>query len=151
MLSSLGGSVKDGVTLYNYIKSLPAKTIIHNIGMVNSIANVIFLARNERYTAPHSSFLFHGVGFDIPQPTRLEEKELKEKSKVIERDQTLMSEIIAERTKLPIEEIRKLFLEARTKTPEEAKKIYLIQEIKEVKIPEGVKVFSLVFPQRPWR
>jgi len=151
LLSSLGGSVKDGITLYNYIKSLPVKTIIHNIGIVNSIANVIFLAGDGRYAAPHSSFLFHGVGFDIPQPTRLEEKELKEKIKIIERDQTLMSEIISERTKLSLEEIRKLFLEAQTKTPEEAKKMGLIQEIKEIKIPEGAKVFSFAFPQRPWR
>lgn len=151
LLSSLGGSVKDGVTVYNYIKSLPAKVVMHNIGLVNSIANVIFLAGNERYAVPHSSFLFHGVGFDILQPSRLEEKELKEKIKIIERDQTLMSEIIAERTKFPVEEIRKLFLEAQTKTPEKAKEIGLIQEVKDVKIPEGAKVFSFIFPQRPWR
>lgn len=151
LLSSLGGSVKDGVTLYNYINSLPAKIVMHNIGLVNSIANVVFLAGKERYATSHSSFLFHGVGFDIPSPIRLEEKELKEKIKIIERDQTLMSEIIAERTKLSIEEIRKLFLEAQTKTPEEAKNMGLIQEIKEVKIPEGAKVFSFVFPSRPWR
>jgi len=62
-----------------------------------------------------------------------------------------MSEIISERTKLSLEEIRKLFLEAQTKTPEEAKKMGLIQEIKEIKIPEGAKVFSFAFPQRPWR
>ncbi len=49
MLSSFGGSVKDGITLYNYIKALPAKVIMHNIGMVNSIANVIFLAAEDRY------------------------------------------------------------------------------------------------------
>ena len=69
--------MKDGVTLYNYIKSLSVKVVMHNVGLVNSIANVIFLAGNERYAVPHSSFLFHGVGFDIPQPTRLEEKEFK--------------------------------------------------------------------------
>ena len=151
LLSSDGGRTKDGMTLYNYIKSLPIKIIMHNIGVVNSVANVIFLAGNERYAVPHSSFLFHGVGFDIPQPTRLEEKELKEKIKIIDRDQTLMSGIIAERTKLSIEEIKKLFLETQTKTPEEAKKMGLIQDIKEVKIPEDTKVFSFAFPQRPWR
>ena len=151
LLSSIGGNVKDGVTLYNYIKSLPAKVIMHNIGLVNSVANVIFLAGKERYAVAHSSFLFHGVGFDIPQPTRLEEKELKEKMKIIEKDQALISEIIAEETKLTMDEIKKLFLEAQTKTPEEAKKIGLIQDIKEVKIPEGAKIFSFIFTQRPWR
>lgn len=151
LLSSPGGSTRDGITLYNYIKSLPVKVIIHNNGIIDSIANVIFLSGEERYALPHSSFLFHGVGFDVNQPIRLDEKELKEKIKIIERDQKLINEIIAERTNTSIEEIRKLFLEAQTKTPEEAKKMGLIQEIKEVKIPEGINVFSFVFPQRPWR
>jgi len=151
LLSSTGGRVDKGITLYNYIKSLPVKIIMHNIGIVNSVANIIFLVGNERYAVPHSSFLFHGVGFDILQPTRLEEKDLKEKIKIIERDQALMSEIIAEKTRLSIDEIRKLFLEAQTKTPEEAKKIGLIQDIREVKIPEGAKVFSFAFSQRSWK
>jgi len=66
--------VRDGVTLYNFIRSLPVKTIMHNIGIIDSIANVVFLAANERYANPSSSFLFHGVGFDVNQPARLEEK-----------------------------------------------------------------------------
>ena len=151
LISSPGGSTTDGITLYNFINSLPGKVIMHNIGIIDSIANVIFLAGKERYATLHSSFLFHGVAFNITQPGPLGEKELKEKIKIIERDQKLISEIIAERTKFPVEEIRKLFLEAQTKTPEEAKEIGLIQEVKDVKIPEGAKVFSFVFPQRPWR
>lgn len=148
LLSSPGGSTDNGVTLYNYIKSLPAKIIMHNIGMIDSIANLLFLAGEERYAVPNSSFLFHGVGFDVKQTTRLEEKELKEKIKIIERDQKLISRIIAARTMLSIKEIRKMFLEAQTKTPEEAKITGFIQEIKEIKIPKGAKVFSFAFPQR---
>ncbi|MEM3898095.1 MAG: ATP-dependent Clp protease proteolytic subunit [Nitrososphaerota archaeon] len=150
LLSSPGGSTNFGVTLYNYIKSLPTKVIMHNIGMIDSIANVIFLAGEERYAVPHSSFLFHGVGFDIRSPARFDEKELTEKIKIINRDQNLISEIIASRTKLPIEEVRKLFLEAQTKTPEEAKRLGFIHEIKDVKIPEGAQIISFTFPQRPW-
>jgi ATP-dependent protease ClpP protease subunit len=151
LLSSPGGGTREGITLYNYLQSLPAKIITHNIGIIDSIGNIIFLAGKERYAVPHSSFLFHGVGFNIDQPARLEEKDLKEKIKIIERDEKLISEIIAEKTKLSVEEIREIFLEAQTKTPEEAKKIGLIHEIKEVKIPESAKVFSFAFPQRPWR
>lgn len=151
LLSSTGGSTKDGVTLYNYIKSLPAKIVMHNIGIVDSIANVIFLAGEERYAVPNSSFLFHGVAFDSHQPERLDGKALKEKIKIIERDQKIISEIIAERTKISVQEVKSMFLEAQTKTPGEAKEINLIQEIKEAKVPEGIQVFSFVFPQRPWR
>jgi len=151
LFSSPGGSTQHGITLYNFIRSLPAKIIMHNIGIVDSIANVIFLAGEERYAVPHSSFLFHGVGFNIHGPARLEEKELKEKVTIIERDQNLISGIIAERVGLPIEEVRKFFLEAQTKTPDEAKQMNFIHEVKEAQIPKGQKIISMIFPQRPWR
>ena len=79
LISSPGGSTTDGITLYNFINSLPGKVIMHNVGIIDSIANVIFLASKERYATPHSSFLFHGVAFNITQPGPLGEKELKEK------------------------------------------------------------------------
>ena len=142
LISSPGGNVKDGIALHNYIKSLPVKIIMHNIGIIDSIANVVFLAGDERYAVPHSSFLFHGVGFTI-EKARLEEKDLKEKLKIIERDQGLISQIIKERTRLSVEQIGEMFLEIQTKTPQEGKALGFIQEIKEVEIPRGIKIFSL--------
>jgi ATP-dependent protease ClpP protease subunit len=145
LFSSEGGRVNDGVTLYNYIKSLPTKVIMHNIGVVDSVANVIFLAGAERYAVPNSSFLFHGVGFDITQKTRFEEKQIKERLLSIQRDVGLMANIIVERTKLPLEDVKKLFLEAQTKNPEEAKSVGIISEIREVNIPQNATIISLVF------
>ena len=145
LLSSSGGSVNDGVTLHNYIRSLPAKIIMHNIGMVNSIANVVFLAGSVRYAVPHSSFLFHGVGFNTSQPTRFEEKQVRERLMSIQKDQEIISEIIAARTKLSKAEVGKMFLETQTKTPSEAETRGIIDDIKEAKIPDGAKIISFVF------
>jgi len=58
LLSSPGGNVNNGITIYNFLKSLPINLTTHNIGVVDSIANVIFLAGDNRYAVPHSSFLF---------------------------------------------------------------------------------------------
>ncbi len=143
LISSVGGSVKDGIDLYNFIRALPAKIIMHNIGVIDSIANVIFLASNERYCNPNSSFLFHGVGFDINQPQRFEEKDLREKLIMIERDQKSIADIIAERTKLDEKEIIEMFFRAKTKSSNEAKEAGLIQEIKMANIPEGSQIISL--------
>jgi len=151
LLSSPGGRVIDGITLYNYIRTLPAKFVMHNIGIVDSVANVIFLAADERYAAPSSSFLFHGVGFDIPQASRFELKDIKEKMTTIQRDQKLIADIILKRSKIKEDDLQKMFLEAAVKSPEEAKGLGLIQETKEAKIPDGVQVVSFVFQQRPWR
>jgi len=143
LFSSMGGSVKDGVDIYNFIRALPAKIIMHNIGTIDSIANVIFLSSNERYANPNSSFLFHGVGFDITQPQRMEEKELREKLVIIERDQGNIANIIAERTKLAKEQIEEMFLRAKTKNPTEAKEVGIVTEIREATIPEGSQIISL--------
>ncbi len=143
LMSSPGGSVNDGVVLYNFIRALPAKIIMHNMGTIDSIANVIFLAADERYSSPNASFLFHGVGFDIAQPIRMDEKDLREKLLIIERDQKSISNIISERTKLKSDEVEEMFFRAKTKNPEEAKGVGIIQDIKMAQIPEGSQIISL--------
>jgi ATP-dependent protease ClpP protease subunit len=144
LFSSIGGNTVDGITLFNFIRALPAKIAMHNIGAVDSIANVVFLAGEERLAVPNSSFLFHGVGFDITQPTRLEEKTLKERMVGIQRDTELIANIITQRTKLSIEQVKTLFLEAQTKKPEEARSVGIIHAIAEAKIKEGTHIISLV-------
>lgn len=143
LISSTGGNVNDGIVLYNFIRALPAKVIMHNIGVIDSIANVIFLSADERYCSPNSSFLFHGVGFNIMQPQRLEEKELREKLVMIERDQKNIAGIISERTKLKEDEIMDMFFRAKTKTPDEAKEAGIVKEIKLANIPEKSLIVSL--------
>jgi ATP-dependent Clp protease protease subunit len=145
LFSSPGGQVASGVTLYNFLKALPAKIITHNIGVVDSSGNVVFLAGAERYAVPNSSFLFHGVGFDITQPIRFEEKQLKERLLGIERDQKLIGEIIVQNTSLSLERIKEMFLEAKTLTPEEAKSAGLVNDIKPAQVPSGNKIITLVF------
>lgn len=143
LISSPGGSVNDGVALYNFIRALPAKIVMHNIGVIDSITNVIFLAADERYSSPNSSFLFHGVGFDIMQPIRMDEKDLREKLLMIERDQKSIAGIICERTNLKENEVMEMFLRAKTKNPEEALESGLIQSVKLAQIPEGSQIASL--------
>lgn len=145
LFASPGGNVRDGVTLHNFIRSLPAKIIMHNIGIVDSIGNVVFLAAEERYANPHSSFLFHGVGFDVSQPIRLEEKNLKERLNVIQRDQKIITDIIAERTRLGKEETMEMFFEVKTKTSEDAKEAGIVQDVKLANIPAGSRIVSLQF------
>jgi ATP-dependent Clp protease protease subunit len=70
MLSTPGGTVDHGVAAYNILKALPVPLTTHNVGGVNSIGNVLFLAGRHRKAAPGTTFMFHGVGFDITSPTR---------------------------------------------------------------------------------
>lgn len=147
LLSSPGGNVMNGINVYNYLRSLPIRLRTHNVGIVDSIANVIFLAADTRYAVKNSSFLFHGVGFDIAQ-ARFEEKQIKEKLEVIRRDQKLIADIIAERSQLTASEVEQMFLEAKTMTPEEAQTKSMIAAVQDVKIPDGAPLIQFVFQRK---
>lgn len=148
LLSTFGGSVKDGITLYNTLRAFPFELITHNVGCVNSIGNAVFLAGDRRYACPHSTFMFHGVGFDVNGAIRLEEKLLLEKLDALRADQKLIADVIADRTKLEAGAIARLFLEAQTKDADWAVGAGLIDEIRDVNIPDGHPVQSLVFQRQ---
>lgn len=103
-----------GITLYNFLRGMPFNLIVHNIGNVDSIGNAIFLAGNTRYACGHSTFMFHGVGFDRPA-SRLEEKALREMLDGLASDQRRIGSIIVERTQIAENEIEGLFREAQPK------------------------------------
>lgn len=67
LFSSNGGDVNAGFVLYNFLLSLRGKikTTIHNIGNVDSIANVIFMSAERRLASPSASFLFHGISMNF--------------------------------------------------------------------------------------
>src|SRR5438270_13579083 len=53
MLSTPGGSVMHGMTLYNYLTALPVALTTYNIGNVDSIGAIVFLSGAKRFACPH--------------------------------------------------------------------------------------------------
>src|SRR5881396_644821 len=49
LFSSNGGSINAGITFYNFLRALPTEIVMHNIGSIDSIATVIFLAGEKRF------------------------------------------------------------------------------------------------------
>lgn len=76
-ISSKGGDTVAGFTAYNFLKSLPVKVTTHNLSNVESIANVIFMAGEERSANGISRFLLHPLlwGFAAPQADHLRIRE----------------------------------------------------------------------------
>ena len=142
--STPGGQVADGIALYNFLCGIPSKLTIHNIGNVDSIGNAVFLAADKRYACKHSTFMFHGVGFDRPAG-RYEEKPVREMLDGINAEQRRIGNIIAERTGISKDEANGFFREQQTKTAEFACKRGIIHEIGEFKFPFGAPVISFVF------
>ena len=145
LLSTPGGNVMHGITVYNFLRGLPAKILTHNIGAIDSIGNVIFLSGEERFACQNSSFMFHGVAINAQGPVALDEKLLRERLDSIKADQRKIGAIIAEHTNLTPDEVADLFLEAKTRDPDDALKNGIVQKICNVDVPPGTRVQQLVF------
>jgi len=141
-ISSPGGNVAAGMILHNYLKSLPCKLVMHNIGSVDSIATIIFLAGEERRANPNSSFLFHGIVTNFAAQTAMTMFQLKERLGSLEVDQNKISNTITELTKITKAELDELFLQGEVKPPQFALEKGFIHEIKEMKLPKDAVVFS---------
>lgn len=61
LMSSEGGDLNSGFTAYNYIRSIAKTTSVSviNMGTIESIAAIIFLAADNRMAIKHSRFLLH--------------------------------------------------------------------------------------------
>src|SRR5258706_6072718 len=138
LMSTPGGSVMNGMNLYNILRGLPVELITHNVGNVDSIGNAVFLAGKKRYACKHSTFMFHGVGFDIKNQTmRLEEKNLRESLASLLSDQKRIGSIITERSQITEDDASALFREAQTTDAAFAVSIGMIHEITDVQLAFG--------------
>jgi ATP-dependent protease ClpP protease subunit len=148
LLSTPGGRVMNGMNLYNVLRGMPFNLTTHNVGNVDSIGNAVFLAGATRYATPQSTFMFHGVGFDTNPGQRLEEQFLRERLDSLLSDQKRIGAIIAEHTNLSTRAIADLFRRAQTKDAADAVSCGIVHEIKDVQIPPGTPIISLVFQRQ---
>ena len=145
LISTPGGSVMNGLNAYNILRAMPFQLITHNVGNVDSIGNVVFLAGEQRYACPNTTFMFHGVGAPVQRDERLVERTLQERLDSLQADQRRIAEVISQRSRLTIDNVEAMFLEAKTKDPAWANEVGIIDEIRDVQLPPGTPVHQLVF------
>jgi len=142
LFSSTGGSVDAGMALYNFLRALPVPVVMHNTGSVNSMANVVFLAADTRYAAPHSMFLLHGVTWTFGQGGQ-SWAQLQEAVSSFQADESRMVGIITSRTRITSGELTEFFHQGETKDLTFAQDKGLIQEVREPKIEAGAYLITL--------
>jgi len=143
MISTPGGSVKDGIDIYNYISALPMPVHTYNIGQVDSIGIMIFCAGERRFSVPHARFLLHPISMNVLINHRFDEHLLNEHLNSLRVDQSNIAKVVAHTSgkteKAILEKIHKRV----TLSPEEAKAENLLHEIKSRIIPEGAQIISI--------
>ena len=145
LLSSPGGSVDYGITLYNFLRALPCVVVTHNTGSIESVANIIFLAGEWRFACPASRFLLHGVFWQPPAGNPIPSAQLSELTDRFRHDEERIREILMSRTWLTTEQIDAYFRSGESKTAEFAKESGIISEIVAAKVRRGSSFFSCNF------
>ena len=143
LISSGGGNVYAGISAYNFLKGIPAQVETHNFGMANSVALVLFCAGGKRFSAPHATFLLHGVQANFPQGAALEEDQLNERLKSLQLDTENIAGIVAATTHKPEAEVLRDIRGRTTLNPEQALEYGLVNEIKEPLFVKEAELLSI--------
>lgn len=142
LLSTPGGAVSYGLTLYALMRGLPVEVWTYNIGQVDSIGVVLYCAGKRRLAAPQTRFLLHGIR------TYLEEgnytgDHLRNILTELESDQRNICRVLAESTGQTLEKVEADLSRTVTLLPEQAREYRLVDEIVTEIIPPQARLMTI--------
>lgn len=140
LLSSPGGSVFHGLSIYNYLCGAPFEVQTYNFGSVDSIGIVIYCAGTRRLSVPHARFLIHPVQFNIRGNASFDERQLDEHLKGVKIDQENIARIISDTTGKPLHKIEDDMIGRTTLNPNQAKDYGLVHEIESMLFPADAQL-----------
>jgi ATP-dependent Clp protease protease subunit len=59
LFQSPGGSVGDGICLYNFFRTMPIDLTVYNVGSVRSAGTLAYLGARNRRVSRHAAFMVH--------------------------------------------------------------------------------------------
>jgi ATP-dependent Clp protease, protease subunit len=140
LFQSIGGSVSDGIFLYNLFKALPIKLTLYNAGQISSIAAVAYLGAQGRKTSASATFMLHR-STNTPQVATAANMQEIVKSLILDDERTdsiLREHVTFHETLWSQLNHHDIYLSAT-----EAVKFGLAQEIGEFSPPVGSKLFNI--------
>jgi len=140
-IATMGGECSYGFTLYNFLRALPVAVHTHNLGTVESMGNILFLAGERRTACSFSKFLFHPFHWTLHGS--VDHARMAEYAMSLDYDLELYAQIVAERTEGAAQVLdvpRYLMAHPRILSPREALENGMIHAIDELPIePESVQ------------
>ena len=95
-IATMGGECSYGFSIYNFLTALPVPVHTHNLGTVESMGNIIYLAGARRTACRCSKFLFHPFHWTLNGA--VDHARMAEYAMSLDYDLELYAEIVAERT-----------------------------------------------------
>lgn len=137
-IATMGGECSYGFSLYNYMLSLPVPLHTRNLGTVESMGNILFLAGRRRTACRHSKFLFHPFHWNLHGS--VDHARMSEYAMSLDYDLQLYARIVEERTPNaaePLDIVRYLSAAPRILDPEAALAAGMIHAVEEATTPSG--------------
>ena len=131
LFSNSGGSVSAGFVIYNFLRSLPYTIVMHNIGSVDSIGMVVFLAGARRYCTDNATFLMRRIAGD-----HADKDAAKEKLTCTMTEETKINETIVERSELTAKQLDRLFTQGKCELAAFARQKKIVHDIRACPFPQ---------------
>ena len=138
-MSTEGGNMTAGFALYFFLKSLPLPLSTFNVGSVESVGVVIFLAGHKRYACPGTRFLVHPLHWGFGSLVAADHSRVREWRDCLDFDAERYASIFEEATKKAgvNGDIRThLFGNARIYDAGQAVEAGIIHEARQARLPE---------------
>lgn len=135
-LATMGGECSYGFAIYNFLISLPVAVDTHNLGTVESMGNIIYLAGRRRTACQHSKFLFHPFHWTLNGA--VDHARMAEYAMSLDHDLALYDRIVRERTQgaaEPLDIPTYLRASPRILEPEEGIRCGLVHAVQDLALP----------------
>jgi ATP-dependent Clp protease protease subunit len=140
LFQSTGGSVADGICLYNFLKAMPIDVTLYNAGSVQSIAAVAYLGAKRRKVSARATFSYHRTTAS-PQGAKI--GDLKAIAESVVSDDLRSESILREHISIPADKWALLDKGDLWFTAEEAVAANIADEIADFAPPVGSILYSL--------
>lgn len=145
LFSSGGGSLDDGFALYGFLRSLPLELTMHNVGMVGSVANAVFLAGHRRFAAPHAVFFYHDLNWTYATAQTLAQTTMTEHAMLLDSGRARIKALfkLHAQPNHALFESPQFFKEPLVHEPPAAKAAGVIHEIQDAAVPFGGQILNI--------
>lgn len=141
LLECNGGTVGDGIALYNYFKTFPIDLLIYNSGTVASIGVISYLGAAHRYASTHSTFMIHRTRVTPQGPQTA--TQMRAATRSLELDDTRTEAILRNHTNIPADRWALLDTQDVFFTPTEAVQFGIADAIREFQVPSGSQIWNI--------
>ena len=139
-IQTAGGTVGEGIWLYNFLRTFPRNLIVYNSGTVASIGTIAYLGAPQRRVSAHAAFMVHRTTLNPLPPTATN---LAVATKVLAIEDQRTEAILRERARLTEAHWRQLDHHDLWLTAQEAMDVGIATEIGEFVPQRGGTLFII--------